>query len=87
MIVERYDQLLASQGGRCAICPATKPGKRGKFFHVDHDHSCCPGRTSCGLCVRGLLCQCCNAALGLLKDDVKLVRSAVSYLEAFHGGA
>lgn len=49
--LEQYDSLLASQGGHCAICPATEPGGRGGW-KVDHDHV--TGK------VRGLLCDSCN---------------------------
>lgn len=31
---------------------------------VDHDHACCPGRQSCGRCVRGYVHHSCNVALG-----------------------
>lgn len=51
---EEFDALLASQNGICAGgCgrPATD---------LDHDHACCPGRRSCGKCVRGILCTTCN---------------------------
>ena len=49
--------------------------------NVDHDHDCCPGQSSCGKCIRGLLCLTCNRALGLLKDDPMRVRAAADYLE------
>ena len=58
---ERYQELFAAQEGRCAIC-GNKPG-RYKGLAVDHDHECCPGKKSCGECVRGLLCSICNQNL------------------------
>lgn len=73
---ERYDQMEAAQGGVCAIC--LKPPSRA--FDIDHDHGCCPGETSCGECVRGLLCFNCNSALGKFKDDVESLNRAVTYL-------
>ena len=37
---------------------------------IDHDHNCCPYTTSCGKCVRGVICSNCNKAEGLVPDDV-----------------
>jgi hypothetical protein len=59
--VADYDALLATQGGACALCGTAST----RSLHVDHDHACCPGRTACGRCVRGLLCQRCNTHLGI----------------------
>lgn len=57
---EQYGVLLERQGGLCAICK--QPPKKN-LLHVDHDHSCCPGKQSCGKCIRGLLCVSCNSKL------------------------
>ncbi len=75
---EVYQELMDHQNGLCAIC--VKPfvdvdpelGK-GSSLTVDHDHQT-------GL-VRGLLHRNCNAALGLLKDDVATLGRAMEYLQ------
>jgi hypothetical protein len=74
-----YEALKALQGGRCAICQwATGRTKR---LAVDHDHGCCAGRTSCGACIRGLLCGPCNRMLGHVRDSPQALRRAADYLE------
>jgi hypothetical protein len=75
---EQFESLLALQGGVCAICGGT--AGRTRKLSVDHDHTCCPGSTSCGKCVRGLLCMSCNAGIGSLKDDPARVQAALDYL-------
>lgn len=75
-----YSQMLEAQGGRCAICGTTQ-GRRKSGDHplyVDHDHS-----TGA---VRGLLCQPCNSALGMLEDDPERLRRAISYLTRSSSG-
>lgn len=70
--VDKYDEMLLAQKGQCAICQSADPGENREFFCVDHDHT--TNR------VRGLLCQGCNKALGLLKDDPNRLRAAMEYL-------
>ncbi len=70
---QTYDFLLKFQNFGCAICSSTNPGGRGNRFHVDHDHE-----TDI---VRGLLCNKCNLALGLLQDSIYLLDNAINYLE------
>jgi hypothetical protein len=71
---EQYDSMLLEQGGHCKLCPCADPSygtiKVVKYFHVDHDRSCCPGQRSCGLCIRGLLCRPCNVGLGGIFERV-----------------
>lgn len=76
----QYDALLAAQGGGCAICGAPE-SPDGSSLAVDHDHACCPTETTCGLCVRGLLCRNCNQGLGNFQDDVPRILRAASYLQ------
>ncbi len=70
--------LVDSQGGACAIC--REAPERVLSLHVDHDHSCCSGNKSCGVCVRGLLCGGCNSMLGMAQDSCDTLRAAVTYL-------
>jgi hypothetical protein len=67
---ERYDELLAEQGGVCAICG--REPRPDISLHVDHDHE-----TGA---IRGLLCFCCNNALGDFEDDYERLAAAVRYL-------
>lgn len=74
----QYQALYVAQGGCCAICRRVK-GTR-KRLAVDHNHSCCPGKTSCGLCVRGLLCTTCNKFLGHIRDSPDCMKFGQEYL-------
>jgi hypothetical protein len=73
-----YERRMKDQDGRCAICRTLNP--HGYELSVDHDRRCCPGHRSCGKCVRGLLCQNCNAAIGMLGDDPDRLARAISYV-------
>lgn len=79
-----YWALYEAQDGRCAICrraqgnPTGRKGKRN--LAVDHDHSCCAGKTSCGKCVRGLVCGPCNDVLAHFRDDPDLFARGAAYL-------
>lgn len=72
-----YAEMLERQNGVCRICE--KPCPKGSLS-IDHDHACCPGQTSCGRCIRGLLCRACNVGIGYLADDPKLLDAAAAYL-------
>jgi hypothetical protein len=76
---EQYDALYAAQGGRCAICRRGK-GTARKRLAVDHDHACCVGPTSCGKCVRGLVCGPCNDVLSHFRDDPTAFERGAEYL-------
>lgn len=66
----QYDALLASQGGRCAICRARPKSKR---LAVDHDH-----KTGA---VRGLLCGRCNHDLmGSAWDSMAMATALWHYM-------
>jgi len=71
----RYDEMLSSQGGVCAICKSLRDNRP---LHIDHDHACCPGSRSCGQCVRGLLCVVCNTTLGYMENHEASINA---YLE------
>lgn len=68
------DEYKTLTSGECEIC-----GRTEKLV-LDHDHSCCSGPYSCGRCVRGTLCNNCNAAEGFL-GSLEAARAMVSYME------
>ena len=80
LLAGAWEALFESQGRRCAICGSASP--RGRGWATDHDHACCPGRKTCGKCIRGILCVPCNAGLGIFQDNPETLRSALEYLKA-----
>jgi len=68
---EQYTQILKNQNYSCAICGKHRNNCK-KAFAVDHNHKTKQ--------IRGLLCQQCNTALGLLKDNPKILIRAIKYL-------
>ncbi len=79
---EQYREKLKQQNGVCEICKSP-PSQGRTLLSVDHDHKCCPKGGSCGRCVRGLLCEDCNKAIGILKESKDTLRSAISYLDKY----
>jgi hypothetical protein len=74
-----YGRMLDEQDGRCAIC-LELPNEK-KRLAIDHDHACCPVNTSCGNCVRGLLCIKCNTSLGVFESG--FLALAIEYIENY----
>jgi hypothetical protein len=75
LTLEDYEQLLAEQGGSCAICggfPDPEGVQAASRLHVDHCHE--SGRP------RSLLCMHCNRGLGAFRDDPVLMQRAIAYL-------
>jgi hypothetical protein len=74
----QFDALLEEQDYACAMCLTSFDD--GQKICIDHDHACCPvEKSSCGKCVRGLLCIPCNTALGQIEKKYDMARA---YLDA-----
>lgn len=67
--LDEYNRIHRFQNGLCGICH--KESKR--TLVVDHCHD--------SKKVRGLLCNDCNIAIGFMKDDVEILKSAIKYLK------
>lgn len=85
MTQEQFEEMLEAQDNKCAICFTHKDELKVRM-NIDHDHTCCPGKETCGNCVRGLICGSCNMALGAFKDNKVLLQRAIDYLDSYTGG-
>lgn len=65
--IAHFEEQRQIQNGECAICH--QPMEKACS---DHDHE--TGKW------RGLLCDSCNRGIGLLKDSVEVLASAICYL-------
>ena len=75
--LEGRAKLIASADSRCEICSVELADNE---VCIDHDHSCCPPGSYCTFCVRGVLCNGCNAGIGYLRDDPVRLELAIKYL-------
>jgi hypothetical protein len=71
----QYLDILADQGGTCALCTSTGRGYGGSRYALVVDHCHDTGT------VRGLLCPDCNTALGRFGDDAARLRAAADYID------
>ena len=74
---EEFSNLFTKQHGKCCICNKdlsvfAETSDYSNVACVDHNHT--TGK------IRGLLCNHCNTAIGLLKEDPELFKQAISYL-------
>lgn len=65
-------KMIEQQNDACGICKKAFEGKT-KEQHVDHCHTTHK--------VRGILCQKCNAALGLVKESVTTLYNMIDYVK------
>lgn len=68
-----WDVWWKKQGERCGIC-----GTKEARFNFDHHHGFPPRDPRAH---RGILCHHCNLLIGNAKDDVKILRRAIAYLQ------
>ncbi len=78
--LDQIEKLYAPDA-KCDNCGRAQ--LNGRALAVDHDHGCCPGKGSCGKCIRGFLCSGCNTSLGHMEDDVDMIRALADYLEDY----
>jgi hypothetical protein len=71
LTIEEYTDLLIAQDYKCAICKLPEQIEN-RNLSIDHDHV--TGK------VRGLLCNGCNTVLGMAKDNISILATAITYL-------
>jgi DNA-directed RNA polymerase subunit RPC12/RpoP len=68
--VDQFEEMMKAQNYKCHICKKSLK----KYSAVDHNHKTRK--------VRGILCRKCNLGLGSAKDNVKILKNMIKYLEA-----
>lgn len=68
MTHEEFKQRIINQDNKCPICFQNFD----RVPHVDHDHETNKNRD--------ILCRDCNIGLGLFKDNIETLSSAIKYL-------
>jgi len=69
--IKQFDEIFKNQEYCCKICK-TKEVK-GKNWHLDHCHKSFKNRA--------ILCSACNQALGLIKENIIILKSMINYIK------
>ena len=72
LTAQEVGELVAQQGGQCAICGDHFSEVGKKRACIDHDHETKK--------IRSVLCAECNIGLGKFQDNVGLLLAAIDYL-------
>lgn len=80
---EEFLEVLEEQNGKCAICDIDMEtfsfeNNKANTLCIDHCHT--TGK------FRGLICNNCNRAIGLMKDNENILLSAYKYIVHFKSG-
>ncbi|GEM_PF-1259863 len=78
--LKTYKEMLKNQNNKCFICNQKETRKnfktqKIKMLSVDHDHK--------NNKVRSLLCTRCNTVLGLMNEDIFVLRKMINYIKKF----
>lgn len=72
-----YERMLTEQSGVCAVCGSEPDIDRHGILRLAIDHCHATGK------VRGLLCNNCNAGIGLIGDTIEHLEACIRYLKGF----
>ena len=75
--VEEYLAIFKKQDYKCIICnlPERKKNRKGEIARLTLDHDHITGKN------RELLCHTCNLSIGLFKENISIIQSAIAYLK------
>lgn len=75
---EEFILLAGKQQNKCAICSTTLvfTGRGTTRAVMDHCHTTGD--------IRGILCSNCNQGIGLLKENIGILKSSILYLEKYN---
>jgi len=80
--LEKYEEMLEAQDGVCVICEQPEKAvdnRTGLLRNLAVDHCHDTGE------IRGLLCSCCNRAIGYFRHNSNIALRAALYLEQHQG--
>lgn len=79
MTLEQFEEIVLRQEGKCKLCR-----RSDLALVIDHDHRCCPGKYTCGQCIRGVICNSCNGMIGHIEHNGIDLVGLTGYMEGRH---